>query len=57
MRLAFIIFKLSKDPDFLWTDGWTEGKPIVPSGVNTGRGLISLRINASCAALGWLSVS
>jgi len=48
MRLALIVFKLSKDPDFErtdwqtdWqTDGRTEGKPIVPSGVNTGRGLI-----------------
>jgi len=54
MRLAFkIVFKLSKDPDFSGqtdgrtdgltdglTDGRTEGKPIVPSGVNTGRGLI-----------------
>ena len=52
MRLASIVFKLSKDPDFSrqtdgrtdgrtdWqTDGRTEGKPIVPSGVNTGRGL------------------
>jgi len=56
MRLALIVFKLSKDPDFertdlqtdrrtdrqtdRQTDGRTEGKPIVPSGVNTGRGLI-----------------
>ena len=45
MRLASIVFKLSKDPDFSGqtdglTDGRTEGKPIVPSGVNTGRGLI-----------------
>ena len=44
-RLASIVFKLSKDPDFSGqtdglTDGRTEGKPIVPSGVNTGRGLI-----------------
>jgi len=44
MRLALISFKLSKDPDFLadrltdlqtdrLTDWRTEGKPIVPSGV------------------------
>jgi len=52
-RLASIVFKLSKDPDFSGqtdgrtdgrtdrlTDGRTEGKPIVLSGVNTGRGLI-----------------
>ena len=41
MRLAFIVFKLSKDQDFQRTDGLTEGKPIVPFGVNPGRGLIS----------------
>ena len=50
MRLASMVFKLSKDPDFSGqtdgrtdrlTDGRTEGKPIVPSGVNTGRGLIN----------------
>jgi len=54
MRLASIVFKLSEDPDFSGqtdgrtdrqtdrqTDGRTEGKPIVPSGVNTGRGLIN----------------
>jgi len=52
MRLALIVFKLSKDPDFQrtdrqtdrltdgQTDRQTEGKPIVPSRVNTGRGLI-----------------
>jgi len=58
MRLALIVFKLSKDPDFSgqtdWrtdgrtdgqTDGRTEGKPIVPSGVNTGRGLIIILEN------------
>jgi len=54
MGLALIVLKLSKDPDFertdrrtdrqtdRQTDGRTEGKPIVPSGVNTGRGLIIL---------------
>jgi len=50
MRLASIVFKLSEDPDFSGqtdgqtdgrTDRRTEGKPIVPSGVNTGRGLIN----------------
>jgi len=46
MRLALIVFKLSKDPDVLadrltelqtdrLTDGRTEGKPIVPSGVTS----------------------
>ena len=57
MRLASIVLKLSKDPDFSgqtdgrtdrqtdWlTDGRTEGKPIVPFGVNTGRGLINVDI-------------
>jgi len=47
MRLALIVFKLSKDTDFertdlqtdrrtdRQTDGRTEGKPIVPSGLRS----------------------
>ena len=46
IKNACLVIKLSRDPDLSGqtdgrTDGQTEGKPIVPSGVNTGRGLIN----------------
>ena len=38
IKLALIVFERSWDPDF---SGQTDGKLIVPTGVNTSRGLIN----------------